>query len=267
MKVDYHVHTGLSRDAEGTVEMYCQAAALAGLREICFTNHLILLEAKTVSMKMEELDGHWDEIEAAKEAFPKLKILAGLEMDYFSDKARQIEKILETYPWDYSLGAVHFLDGLAITGKETAQLFFANKSLGEIYSRYFSEMENAAASGLFDAMAHLDVIRRYGDELVGEFPWSRWQPFVARVLEKIKEEKMTFELNTSGLRQGPQDCYPRQEVLDLAKEFGIKAVTLSSDAHKPEQVGFKIAEGTERVRKAGLELALFSRRKSRQVEI
>ncbi len=268
MLIDYHVHTSLSRDGEGTVEMCCESALLRGIREICFTNHLILWEGlKTVSMKPEEIEGYFEEIEEARENFPRLKILAGLEIDYVPKKQDQIEKILEAYPWDYSLGAVHFLDGIAITGKETARAFFRNKSLGEIYQKYFSELRAAAGCGLFDSLAHLDVIRRYADEMVGEFPWESWKPLVEEVLNEMRDSKITFELNTAGLRQGPRDCYPRNEVLALAKSIGIPAATLATDAHRPDQIGFEIPEGSKRLKAANLDLALFSKRKSRRVKL
>lgn len=47
-----------------------------------------------------------------KEQFP-IKIKFGLEVCYSLEHEKEIEKIKEMYPFDFLVGAIHFIDGLA----------------------------------------------------------------------------------------------------------------------------------------------------------
>ena len=49
---------------------------------------------------------------------------------------------------------------------------------------------------------------------------------------------MAVEINTSGLRKDINETYPNLNLLPYMEKEGVP-VTFGSDAHKPEQVGYR----------------------------
>jgi histidinol-phosphatase (PHP family) len=75
---------------------------------------------------------------------------------------------------------------------------------------------------------------------------------------------VSVELSTAGLRKPVAELYPSPELLRMCLEAG-RPVTLSSDAHVPEQLGFAYDRAVETLRDAGVgELSVFERRVRRQ---
>ena len=161
---DYQNHSTFS-DGEGTVLEICKVADEMNLKEICITDHIILLKDFDISIK--NIDSYLKAIEEVKPNV-KVKVRVGAEIDYFEDKEREIERILDDYPFDYVLGSTHYL-GAENLGLNHS-LIYKNKSQIEVYRMYFDKWAKAVTSELFDAMAHPDYVRRwavpfYGQEL------------------------------------------------------------------------------------------------------
>ncbi|HWI62003.1 MAG TPA: histidinol-phosphatase, partial [Symbiobacteriaceae bacterium] len=60
-------------------------------------------------------------------------------------------------------------------------------------------------------------------------------PLLDDTVRVLAEAGVSVELNTSGWRKRINECYPRLELLERCHHWGVP-VTLSSDAHAPEQV-------------------------------
>lgn len=98
-------------------------------------------------------------------------------------------------------------------------------------------MERAARSGLFHAIAHLDLPKKFGDRLPEEALLELAEP----ALRAMAEEGLFLDVNTAGLRKPVGEVYPAPALLNRALELGI-GVVLGSDAHRPEEVGFAFAK-------------------------
>ncbi|MFN3368178.1 MAG: histidinol-phosphatase HisJ family protein, partial [Thermus sp.] len=111
------------------------------------------------------------------------------------------------------------------------------RDLKEIFQAYFQEVEKAAKSGLFHAIGHLDLPKKFGHHLPEEALVELAEP----ALRAIAEEGLFLDVNTAGLRNPAQEIYPAPALLRRARELGI-GVVLGSDAHRPEQVGYAFPE-------------------------
>jgi histidinol-phosphatase (PHP family) len=269
--IDYHIHTDYTADAKGKVEDYCKAAEEKNIEEIAFTNHFIIsqMNVRGNTIKFEEIPKHLEEIELAKKKFD-VKIKAGLEVDYWKSKHKEIEGTLDNYPFDFLLGSVHFIDGYIVNGsKEDALEFFKNRSMAEIYEAYFARVMETIASRLFDVLAHPDYIRKNVFKCFGkELPFEKYRRTAEKVVELLVDNNVGIEVNTSGYFHDMGDSFPSPDFLKLCLESGVKVVTIGSDAHTPSRVGDKMTEGMQKLKDVGYKkIFLFNKRKPKETRL
>ena len=112
-RVNLHTHTCRCKHAKGNIADYCEAALKAGVSILGFSDHSPFPDAEYASSRMDfsELPDYRKEIEDAKQKFPQLTILAGLEIDYrpVLGPAFYREEYLEKLNLDYMIAGVHFL--------------------------------------------------------------------------------------------------------------------------------------------------------------
>jgi len=175
----------------------------------------------------------------------RIEVLLGLEMDYVEGLEDYLSKQATTYPWDYRIGSVHYLDPECRLCAWSPHLPFDAE---EQYCRYYTLLQKLAQSGLCDIVSHLDVPKRSGLQ-----PGPRAEEALARTLETIARVPLCLEINTSGYRH-PElrqpEPYPSFSIIKRALELEIPLV-VNSDAHAPEQVGLKFSELETRLRQMG----------------
>lgn len=227
---------------------YAEAALAQGLEEIGFSDHAPLPRGlgSKVRMREEELEGYVEEVLALRKEYEgRLRILLGIECDHVEGLEEYNRGLLESYPFDYALGSVHYLDSEC---RESAMPKDFEGSVEDHYSRYFALVERMAASGLFDVAGHFDFARRIHRPLPAEGREGR-----DRALFAVAKAGMALEVNTSGYRHatfGLVEPFPSLEALARAKEWEIP-ICVNSDAHDPIQVGYGFAECRESLLKLG----------------
>ena len=82
-------------------------------------------------------------------------------------------------------------------------------------------------------------------------------------IDGIAELGIAVEVSTAGLRKRAREMYPAPAFLEMCLEAGAP-VALSSDAHRPEDVGADYEQALELLAAAGVEeLCVFERRERR----
>lgn len=255
-KADWHVHPDYSLDATGTIDQYCRRALELGLKEICFTTHYdtdpfrkdedpyIKIEGKIVPLNEENVKSYIADARRASNKFAPLglSVKVGLEADYAPHIEEQLRLNLASFELDYLLGAVHCLDHIAISASNEAERYFKKKSMEETVEAYYEVLKRAVESNLFDAMAHLDIYKKYGLGFYGEDILILHRGLVEPVLELMVKNDVGMEVNTGVLRKGHREFCPGAEILQLALEMGVRIVAFGSDAHKVEDLGKGIKE-------------------------
>ncbi|GAW93065.1 histidinol-phosphatase [Calderihabitans maritimus] len=273
MLVDYHIHPDFSYDAEGTVEEYCAKAVEMGFEEICFTPHyesdpcrqeidgFARVEGKLVPITSDWLTPYFDAVRRAAHRFKDhLKVKVGLEVDHIPERESDLRQVIESYPFDFVLGAVHSLDHIAISSRNECFTYFERKEVWELWDDYFDILRDLVESGLYDAVAHLDVYKRHGLRYYPAEEICAVPPQAEKLLEAIARRGMVIEVNTSGFRQGIDQSFPSIDLIKLAADKGVKLFTLGSDAHRLKELGQGIRRGKEIIHKLGLGVVTFSRR-------
>ena len=237
--IDLHIHSKISHDGENSILEYCQKAQQIGLKEIGFCEHLDLFP----------LDPHFDqhnyeqylnEIQTARKEFPQLNIRMGVEVTYLPAIKKDIQKFLEDKEYDFVLGAIHLVEdgSFTVSEPEPARDYFSFKDPKACYEHYFELVLDAVKSGLFDGIAHLDLINRYGLNYFPDWEWRLFYGLLRRIFEGMMKRQMVLEVNTGGWRQLPSRPYPEPEVLKLYRELGGELITIGSDAHSLKELGF-----------------------------
>ena len=233
--IDYHMHSRFCRHAAGRAADYARAAWERGISEICFTPHIPLpgfrpgFSNDRLRMDEREFDGYLRELEEARAAFPQLTILSGVEADYIPSMESYLAGFLSRYAFDFVLMSIHFISSWG--DDEWAFDFAPHRLLASAYKDYFRQMRDGIQTGLFDCVAHLDLIKQPGKPVM-----ATNRADVEEVLEACLSGGMSVEINTSGTRKAIAETYPCDEIISLMVNRGVDMVT-GSDAHAPGQVG------------------------------
>jgi histidinol-phosphatase (PHP family) len=118
-----------------------------------------------------------------------------------------------------------------------------------------------AASGMFDILAHPDLVKYWGRER----PWPDKDPrfYYDLAMEQIAASGIAVEVSTAGLRKPVGEIYPDIAFLEMVVDAG-NPIALSSDAHTPEQLGFEYERALELLDSVGItEIAVFEGRRAR----
>ena len=224
------MHTPLCKHAEGEPEEYAAIALQRGLKGIIFTCHSPMPDNwwPTVRMSMEELDTYIAMVARAAAAYAgQLDIRLGMETDFFPGMEWWAEKLNERCDFHHVLGSVHFF------GKDYRERFFKGDMLA-FRKTYFTHLAESAETGLFDTLAHPDLVKNAEPDTWPE-QFVQLEEHIAACLDRIARTGVAMELNTSGLNKALPEFNPGQPILKMMHARGIPVV-LGSDSHTPRRV-------------------------------
>ncbi|MES2476607.1 MAG: histidinol-phosphatase [Verrucomicrobiota bacterium] len=224
-----HCHTPLCKHAFGMPDEYAAAALERNFKGITFTCHCPLPDGFSTSVRMdpEQFDDYVSMIAATREKFAgRLDVRLGLESDFYPGVEPWLTELHARVPLSHVLGSVHY------QVMDYRRLFYT----GEIFSYqqlYYEHLALSAESGLFDTLAHPDLIK---NESPADWDFEQMRPYVARSLDRIAATGVAMELNTSGVKKALPEMNPSPAQLVMMRERGIPVV-IGADAHVPQRVG------------------------------
>lgn len=233
--IDLHVHTSRCGHAVGEMAAYVQAARRSALDVVCFTDHLPLPATypQHYTMPHAEMSAYVADVRAAAAEAERQggpEILLGIEADWLPDAFAEVKDSISAYDFDMVLGSVHFLGDWAFDDPDLVARYDAWRP-DELWQRYFDEVGRAAASGLFDVIAHPDLVKKFGSR-----PDSDPCAWYEQTAEALAQAGCAIEVNTAGLRKPVGEIYPALGLLQACRRRGVPATT-GSDAHGPGEVG------------------------------
>ena len=236
MPADYHMHTPLCGHATGAPAEYAEVASRRGLDEIGFSDHNPMRENFDAwRMKIAEFPRYLEMVEETRAAFAgRLPVKLGLECDYLEDGEGWVEELSSLAPFDYLIGSVHYIaPDWAVDDPDPkwAEKWRDPAALDGIWKTYFDLYSRCIRSGLFDILAHPDLVKKFGHRPEGDL-----RRYYEPAVEAARDSGVVFELSTAGLRKPCAEMYPAREFLEMARLAEVPLV-ISSDAHRPEEVG------------------------------
>ncbi|HYJ21990.1 MAG TPA: histidinol-phosphatase [Solirubrobacterales bacterium] len=267
MLTDYHLH--LRPDEEDTtferyftaenVERYLAAAAAAGVEELGVSEHIYRFRQALDIWRhpLWESNGH-DDIDAYCEFVRATPLKLGVECDFVPGREERTREMLEARDFDYVVGSVHFIGDDAVDHPGW-DVWEGSGDPDEVWRRYFEALAECARSGLFDILAHPDLVKVWGG--ARPLPERDLRHFYEPAVAAIAESGIAVEVSTAGLRKPVGELYPARGFAEMCVEAGAP-FALSSDAHLPEQVGFAYDRAVDFLDSLGVgEICVFEQRR------
>ncbi|HEX4978662.1 MAG TPA: PHP domain-containing protein [Acidimicrobiales bacterium] len=291
--LDYHLHLWPhgERHRQPSLEelaAYCDAASEAGVEEIALTEHLFRfvqadaplgdhwrsdpenphLQRQAAEYWREhngaDLDAYVDAVLDAKAA--GLPVVLGLEVDFYAGRMDRVRALLDGYPFDVLLGSVHWIGAwlFDVLESSVAQREWDERGVEAAWSAYVDAIEELAACGAVDVLAHPDLCKVAG-RVPGEVA------LVAEAHDRIAEAAasagLAAEVSSAGWRKPCDEQYPAPGLLERFRQRDV-GITTASDAHSLDLVAFRVGDVREVVERAGYtELVRFRARRPERVAL
>lgn len=247
---DLHIHIERGPYTADWIEKFADQAVKMGLSEINLLEHSIRIKEfhKTFKDAREyntyqqnwfygkEKDAHsladYKKLvtEIRNREYP-IKIKFGLEICWFEQYENEIKDIVSDGFFDYLIGSVHWVDNWTFNQRKYQ---WKNKDYNCIYKRYFEMEHSLAESGIFDIIAHPDLIMCHS--LYPDYDLGDTYTSLCRILKK---NGVALEMNTTrGKKLGVN-----RKFFEIAQKEGV-SFSVGSDAHSPEDVGRGIKEAS-----------------------
>ena len=259
LPLDAHLHTDLSPDSDVPIDVYAAQAAERGIDELAITDHLDF-EPGAPAYRLTTFEQRERSVREAAERWADqgVAIRFGVEITYDRTWESEIREHLARHAYDFTIGSVHDRVASPFAPGRVAG-WVAGRSLEEIVRPAFDEVLAAARSGLFDALGHLDVVKRYLYPHVTPADLAGAPELYEPILRALVESGTALEVNTSGLRHAVTETYPPAPIVARFRELGGQRVTVGSDAHRADSFAWGLADGYASVRQAGFEALTFRR--------
>lgn len=248
---DSHIHSSISSDS--TLEAADAIRAMKG-KKIggVFTEHYdfgypdpgtFLFDPEAYFLKYSSLRGS--------------QCLLGIELGMVPGYGGEASKLVRDFPFDYVIGSIHVVENIDIYYPE----FYTGRTKLETYGAYFEAMEACILEfSDFDALGHIDYIARYAPYADPEV-WSEPElhPYIDRVLRALIQTERVLELNTRRI-ESEADFDSIRPIFARYAELGGLSVTMGSDAHASDRIGWKLKEASAFIDSLGLETVMFHNR-------
>jgi histidinol-phosphatase (PHP family) len=288
--LDYHLHLWPHHDRRTPLTLeqvaaYCERARAAGVVEVALTEHLFrFVQADRVLGRWWEEDEsspalrasmarYWEfharadhdryvetVLEARRAGLP---VVLGLEVDYYRGHMDRVARLLEGYPFDVLIGSVHWVGGWRFDdlGDEVSMAEWTVRSVDDCWDAYTAAMEELAATGTCDVLAHPDLIKVTGRR--PDSPGEWWD----RLAECAVRSGMAAELSSAGWRKPVGEQYPAEPLLARFAARGVPFTT-ASDAHQEDQVADRADDLRALLASVGVDrLQAYRRRRPRPVPL
>jgi histidinol-phosphatase (PHP family) len=261
--LDYHLHLWPhgQRDTAPTLDevaAYCDRAATAGVAEIALTEHLFRFaqadhllggwwEEEPDAALRASMAGYWENharadldayVDCVLEAKAAgLPVVLGLEVDYYRGHMDEVAALVEGYPFDVLLGSVHWLGTWRFDDLDDAVSMgeWSTRTVDAAWGDYTTAVEELAASGACDVLAHPDLIKVTGHRPAA--PGECWD----RLAEAASASGMAAEVSSAGWRKPVAEAYPAPPLLRRLLDRNVP-LTTASDAHRLPDVADRAAD-------------------------
>lgn len=244
---DYHLHSHFSIDAREPIRSVCERAIELGIAEIAITDHADYIQADA-GANYYDADAYFAELDQVRDEFQgRLTIRAGVEIGEPHRFVEETNHLLDSYPYDFVIGSLHWVGQDLILSSG----YFEGRDVEEAYRAYYEEMLRMVRAGRFDVVGHIDVGKRYGYDVHGYYDVSPYEEELREIYRELVTRGKGIEINHGSMRRAVSEPAPNLKALRWYREEGGEILTLGSDGHRPNGVGYCLESAVEMAREAG----------------
>ncbi len=240
MYSDSHLHTAFSTDSVEKPEVQIEQAISLGMKGICITDHQDFEFPEKYPMTYQfDSDAYWSEMSRLKDLYrDRIDVRIGVELGMKLDIAPKLKRYARQYDFDFVIGSLHLVRDTDVMYPE----YFQGRTQREAYGEYFETLYKNLQSDIdIDVIGHIDYVVRYGPKLPPH-RCSDYREIIDEILKAAIAKGRGIECNTGGFRAGLGTPNPSQEILKRYAELGGEILTVGSDAHRKEHLGFCFGE-------------------------
>lgn len=260
--IDCHVHSKFSTDGEMTPEIACEKAINIGLEGMTFTDHLDFdfpgassfdnIDFKEYSVYMDNLKDQYKS---------RLSVFKGIEVGIQPHVIQESLKTVRSVNFDYVLASVHLIDGIDPYCRD----YYKGKSIIEAYELYLRQiLYTVVTFEDYDNIGHMEYITRYSGYDDRTLRYNNHSDIFDLIFKELIARGKGFEINTGSFRDKPGVITAHYDtaVLKRYRELGGEIVSLASDAHNPDYIGYKFDYFKDILKDCGFNfVAYFEKRK------
>ncbi len=222
MKFNLHTHTFRCHHATGTEREYINNAILSGIELLGFSDHIPCPfddgHESNYRIYKNEIEFYFKHLNSLKEEYSdKIKILIGLEAEYYPYYFEKMLDFVRPYKPDYLILGQHF----TYNEEDGFYAAIANKD-DDTLVNYVDQCIEGLKTGKFTYLCHPDLINYQGDDKIYNF-------HMKRLCIAAKKLNIPIEFNFLGFKE--HRPYPCKRFFDIVAEIG-NDVVLGCDAHK-----------------------------------
>lgn len=262
-KYTLHTHT-VGFDGQDSVRAMVESARDKGFKVIGISNHFIVnplikktkmypyalnggyanIYSASFDEALERFVMHYEDLKHVQQEYPDMQILRGMEVDFFQDAKweKGFYRAVQILRPDYLIGSAHLIkhDGTLLNTHDWKNADCETQN--ELLKKYWMNVANAAESGMFHWMAHLDLPKK-----VGLGREEKWAEFESRAVESAAKTKTAIEINTSYYRDFCYEPYPSNRILEMIKHEKVPVI-ICDDAHEVKNIGRHFDEARQLIK-------------------
>lgn len=267
MLIDYHIHSAFSDDSEANLEGICQQAIAMGINEIAITDHVDYhYPVQPPDYAIADMSLYFHTLQDFQQRYHnQLTIRIGMEIGLEPHHFDTYNQLIRQYPFDFIIASLHAVDGM----EPHLGHYYQGKTKEEAYRTYYEHISQFLDQyDNFDILGHLDYVKRYMP-----YPYEAGDHLLAletidSILHKLIKMGKGLEINTSGFRHASHAGMPHFDIIARYHQLGGQRLTIGSDSHQNDAVGYMIKETCEQLKTIGITtLSTFAGRAEKLIPI
>lgn len=257
---EMHLHSNFSPDSQTNPEENIKFAIKNKIKNLYFTDHWEKFCQSPPHDSFFSTQKYFHTIIKLKEKYKeKINIYSGVELGLNLKNSKECKSFLESYDFDFSIGSIHAVDFVDVWQNR----FNIGKNPKKYYLEYYSYMLSCVKEiDNFNVLGHIDYIDRYltDKNLIPDF--SFYEHLINDILKELIKTNRGIEYNTAGLRNNLSYANPKDEILKRYLDLGGKIITVGSDSHTPETIGYKFDYAYNHLKNLGFDkICIFKEKK------
>ena len=233
--IDTHIHTSICKHAKGDPEDYILKAIEKNVDILGFSEHAYFFGIDQIHRpEDDEQEEFLNKLKKLKEKYKdQIKILIGLEVEFLPSQEDKLREYLKDKELDFTIGSVHYAEDINNSKNVNVNGLYNRKQIyyAQKFDKYFQMLGFAVKSGLFDYIAHPDLVMMVGLES------EEFTKKIKSVINLMKTYAVGYEINTSGFLK--KVYFPESDTVELNKNTipNFKAIKLAAEDNVPLVIG------------------------------
>ncbi len=243
---DYHLHSSFSHDSDQPLLNMAAECSRLGFDQICFTEHADFESYSGDPVVPLDVKAYQKEIEKARSLFPDMDIKMGLEAGAARQTLKYAERYLQSLELDFIILSVHEYDQV-----DPYNLIYPAPRLKQIFQEYLEQIDYVLKHfDHFSVLGHIDYLSKIEQFQTIPMDYKNAADKIDSILTTLVQKGKGIEVNTASNRFS-KNFGRIKTILRRYWELGGEIVTIGTDSHRLDTIGFMAGDAINCIKDAG----------------